>query len=255
LARRLGLVDVGPLRQRESPPQCKIVVFVPEADLGGVSDALFSAGAGNIGHYSQCSFRLSGQGTFFGSEATNPAVGQKGRREEVDEWRLEVICPTEKVADAVAAMRKAHSYEEPAFDVYSLRPGVSEIGEGRLGRLPDLVPLDAFAHRVRAALKIDKVQINGNSDKPVNRVAVACGAAGEFLGDALKNHADVLVTGEMRFHDCLAAEAQGIALVLAGHFATERFGLEELAERLQTAFPELTVCASCAERDPLRWVE
>jgi dinuclear metal center YbgI/SA1388 family protein len=93
LANMLDLTDIRPLRQRDSEPQVKIVVFVPDSDLSRVSDALFAAGAGHIGQYSQCSFRLSGTGTFFGSDAANPTVGQKGRREEVAEWRLEAICP------------------------------------------------------------------------------------------------------------------------------------------------------------------
>src|SRR5207248_11315845 len=93
LARRLGLEEVRPLRRREGARQCKIVVFVPDKDLAKVSDALFTAGAGEIGQYRECSYRLSGTGTFFGTEATNPTVGQKGKREEVGEWRLEVVCP------------------------------------------------------------------------------------------------------------------------------------------------------------------
>src|SRR5436305_14594506 len=112
LARRLGLTAIQSLRRRDGTRQCKIVVFVPESDLGRVADALFAAGAGNIGQYSQCSFRLAGTGTFFGSDATNPTVGQKGRREEVSEGRLEAICPEPSVPQAIAAMRKAHSYEE-----------------------------------------------------------------------------------------------------------------------------------------------
>ena len=93
LARRLGLEDVRPLRTQPGPRQSKIVVFVPDADLARVSDALFAAGAGNIGQYSQCSFRSAGTGTFFASDAANPTIGQKGRREEVAECRLEVVCP------------------------------------------------------------------------------------------------------------------------------------------------------------------
>src|SRR5262249_42096227 len=93
LARRLGLADLRPLRMNDGPRQCKIVVFVPENDLAKVSDALFAAGAGHIGEYGECSFRLAGTGTFFGSDAANPTVGQKGRREEVSELRLEVVCP------------------------------------------------------------------------------------------------------------------------------------------------------------------
>src|SRR5205814_2146553 len=133
LTRKLGLTGVVPLRLRETTPQCKIVVFVPDSELARVSDALFAAGAGHIGQYSQCSYRLAGTGTFFGSDAANPAVGQKGRREEVSEWRLEIICPEERVSAAIAAMRQAHSYEEPAYDVYRLKTAPSGEGEGRAG--------------------------------------------------------------------------------------------------------------------------
>src|SRR5437762_1706799 len=114
LAEKLGLTEVRPLRPYEGARQCKIVVFVPDSDLAKVSDAMFAAGAGQIGQYSQCSFRLAGTGTFFGSDAANPTVGEKGRREEVAEWRLEAICPEPDVEAAVAAVRQAHSYEEPA---------------------------------------------------------------------------------------------------------------------------------------------
>src|SRR5262249_37164437 len=122
IARRLGLADVVPLRRQPGPGQCKIVVFVPEKDLDRVADAMFAAGAGHIGEDSHCSFRLAGTGTFFGSDATNPTIGEKGRREEVGEWRLEAICPESQVDSVIAAMRRAHSYEEPAYDVYPLRP-------------------------------------------------------------------------------------------------------------------------------------
>src|SRR5207253_1834111 len=93
LAARLGLADVRPLRPGAGARQCKVVVFVPDADLGRMSDALFAAGAGRIGQYRECSFRQPGTGTFFGEDAANPTVGQKGRREQVSEWRLEVVCP------------------------------------------------------------------------------------------------------------------------------------------------------------------
>src|SRR5262249_47116351 len=122
LCRRLGVKRAVPLRPREGHREYKLAVFVPDKDLVPVSDALFSAGAGAIGKYEQCSFRLAGKGTFFGSDETNPSVGQKGRREDVDEWRLEVVVPEAKLTAAVRAMRQAHSYEEPAFDVYQLKP-------------------------------------------------------------------------------------------------------------------------------------
>jgi dinuclear metal center YbgI/SA1388 family protein len=250
LARRLGLVDVTALRRREGGRQCKVVVFVPEADLTRVSDALFAAGAGQIGQYSQCSFRLAGTGTFFGSDATNPTVGQKGRREEVNEWRLEAVCPEGRVEAVVAALRKAHSYEEPAYDVYPLRPQPG-LGEGRLGRLPQPTPLAELARTVKQALHAAAVQAVGEPGRAVERVAIVCGAGGELLYDAVRARADVLLTGELRFHDYLAAQAQGLALVLPGHYATERCGVEELADRLRQQWPDLDVWASRREHDPV----
>jgi dinuclear metal center YbgI/SA1388 family protein len=253
IARLLGLTEVKPLRPRDAARQVKVVVFVPEADLRKVSDALFAAGAGRIGQYEECSFRLDGTGTFFGTDATNPTVGQKGRREEVKEWRLEVVCPESGLEGALAAMRKAHSYEEPAYDVYPLHPGRSG-GEGRLGRLSEPRPLKDFAGRVKASLGAGLVQVVGDADRSVGRVAVACGAAGEFLRDAQRAKADVFLTGEMRFHDYLAARADGIALVLPGHYATERPGVEMLVERLRGQFPAVEVWASRRERDPVNAV-
>ena len=114
LAKRLGLVDVGPLRKQDGERKCKVVVFVPDADLSRVADALFAAGAGNNGQYSQCSFGVGGTGTFFGSDTAHPSVGQKGRREEVAEWRLEVVCPEERVAAVAASAARVASPPLPS---------------------------------------------------------------------------------------------------------------------------------------------
>lgn len=255
LAARLGLVDVMPLRRSPPPGQCKVVVFVPEKDLQAVSDALFDAGAGKIGAYEQCSFRLSGVGTFFGTDSTNPTVGAKGRREEVNEWRLEVVCAEADVERVVTAMRRAHSYEEPAYDVIPTRVGKpSSSGEGRSGRLAKPTTLKKFAQAVKASLSAGAVQLVGDAGRKIDRVAVVCGAGGEFLSDAIRFRADVFLTGELRFHDYLNAKAHNVALVLPGHYATERFGVEELATRIHEQWPELTVWASKAESDPVQWV-
>jgi len=251
LARRLELTDVAPLRLQDGQRQCKIVVFVPEADLEKVADALFTAGAGSIGEYSQCSFRLSGTGTFFGSDAANPTVGERGRREYVNEIRLEAVCPEAAVARAVAAMRRAHSYEEPAYDVYPLWPSTTGAGAGRVGALTRPVLLAELAKTAKAALRATNVQIVGDAARHVERIAIVCGSGDDFLADAVSARADVLLTGEMRFHDYLAAQAHGLALVLPGHYATERCGVEELAEHLQKLWPDLQVWASRCERDPI----
>ncbi len=155
---------------------------------------------------------------------------------------------------AVAALRRSHSYEEPAYDVYPLRPAPAAEGEGRVGELPQAVPLGDFAAAARAALKSGPVQVVGEPGRPVRRVAIVCGAGGELLGDAVRARADVLLTGEARFHDYLAAHAAGLALVLPGHYATERGGVEALADRLRQEFPGLDVRASGRETDPVHWV-
>jgi dinuclear metal center YbgI/SA1388 family protein len=250
LCRRLGVVHAEPLRPREGPREYKLAVYVPDSDLGKVSGALFGAGAGVIGRYEQCSFRLAGKGTFFGTDETNPAVGQKGRREEVDEWRLEVVISESKLTTAVQAMRKAHSYEEPAFDIYQLKAGLSG-GEGRIGELAEPTTMGELARRAKAGLNAVSVQVVGDLAKSVRRVAVACGAAGEFLSDSLRSKADVFVTGELRFHDALTARTAGVGVLVPGHYATERPAVEELAAKLAADWPGVAAWASRRERDPL----
>lgn len=251
LCESLGLSNVTPLRRQDATRKCKVVVFVPDKDLGRVGDAMFAAGAGQIGQYRECSFRLAGTGAFFGTEVTNPTLGEKGRREEVTEWRLEVVCAEVDVERVLSAMRSAHSYEEPAYDVYSLRPERANVGEGRIGDLASPMKLGAFSGRVKSALAASTVQMVGSADRMVKRVALACGAAGEFLADARIARADVFMTGEARFHDSLAAETERIAMVLPGHYATERFAMESLARWLAERFPGVKVWASEREHDPL----
>lgn len=253
LARRLGLVDVGPLRQPTAAarPRFKVVVFAPEADRGPVLDAAFGAGAGRIGRYRECSFGGMGQGTFFGEEGSDPTVGAAGRRESVDEWRLEVACPGDRLAATLAAIREAHSYEEPAIDFYPLHDPPEGPGVGRLGRLESLRPLAEFAAEVARRLDAPGLQYAGDPARRIERVAIACGAGDDFLADAARAGADALVTGEARYHRAVEAEALGVGLIVAGHHATERPGVEDLVGLLGAAFPTLDCWASRRERDPL----
>ncbi len=253
LAVRFGLQQVKPLRAKDGAKFVKLVVFVPEADMAKVSEAIFTVGGGGgIGDYRECSFRTPGTGTFFPLDGTNPTVGVVGRREEVTELRLEVLVPEGKIDSAIAAMRAAHSYEEPAFDVYPLR-SVKEGGEGRIGVLAEPTTLAEFAAMVKAVCAATFTQFVGDGSMPVHKVAVACGAAGEFLNDAMRAKADVFVTGEVRFHDCLTAEAAGVGLVLPGHYATERPAVEELAAQFGRELG-ITAWASKQEREPLNIV-
>jgi dinuclear metal center YbgI/SA1388 family protein len=254
LCRRLGLVDVVPLRPLAAPASYKIVVFTPQSDREAVLAGAFEAGAGRIGAYTECSFAIPGQGTFFGTEETHPTVGRKGQRETVEELRLEIICPGARLAPVLEAIRARHSYEEPAIDVYPLHNPPLSSGSGRIGCLLEPRAFEEFAHFVSRALGHVPVQMLGDPRKMVQRVAVVCGAGDDFLGDATRAGADVFLTGEARFHRALEAESQDIGLLLAGHYGTERPGVEELAQRIARAFPDLTVWPSQHERDPLQLV-
>jgi dinuclear metal center YbgI/SA1388 family protein len=266
LCERLGLIDVAPLRpiaqgagnSPMAPWSFKVVVFTPEPDREAVSSAAFQAGAGRIGAYDECSFAIAGEGTFFGTESANPSVGERGRRETVRELRLEVVCPTEKLAGVLAAIRARHSYEEPAIDVYPLHENTAKgslcAGAGRVGRLVDARALGEFAHSLARALGCAGLGMVGQPDRRVERVAIACGAGDDFLGAAVSAGADVLLTGEARFHRAIEAEALGIGLLTAGHYATERLGVDELAGMIARAFPNVVVWPSRTERDPIRLV-
>jgi dinuclear metal center YbgI/SA1388 family protein len=271
LSRRLGLMEVAPLRPRARPVDSdrdalkarsfKVVVFTPVGDREAVLVGAFEAGAGQIGAYRECSFASPGEGTFFGTEAAAPAVGQRGCRETVPELRLEVVCPAERLPAVLTAIRARHSYEEPAIDVYPLQesrlesrpPGLGE-GTGRIGRFVEPRSLAEFAAFLGRSLGRVAVQLVGDPSRQILRVAVACGAGDEFLRDAAAAGADVLLTGEARFHRGVEAEALGIALIAAGHYATERLGVEDLARRIAVAFPSVSVWASQSERDPFRTI-
>jgi dinuclear metal center YbgI/SA1388 family protein len=253
LAQLLGLTALQPLRRRDVPTrEVKLVVLTPQGDLAHVSEAAFAAGAGIIGEYDRCSFRLPGTGTFRGSAASNPTVGTPGVFEEAPEVRLEMVCPESKLPAVLAAVHRTHSYETPAIDVYPLAalPGP---GEGRIGQLTTPLPLAALVERVKAALPAPVVGVVGDPGRLVSTVALACGAAGEYVADAVRARADVFLTGEARFHECLEAEARGLALLLAGHHATERPAVETLARWLKERFAEVEVWASERERDPIVW--
>ena len=228
LAARLGIAGCQPLAAGDAD-LLKLVVFVPEGHEAAVAEALFAAGAGHIGGYDRCSFRSAGTGTFRPGPGSNPYLGRIGETEQVAELRLETILPRALVNKTLDKLRRAHPYEEVACDLIPLANRRPDVGLGRIGRLAEPCGLDAFAERVKAALGCKTLRLAGGMPERVAKVAVCGGSGASLTSEAARQGADVLVTGDVKYHEARLAESLGLALVDAGHFATERIVVPELA--------------------------
>jgi len=221
LAELLGLEAAAPLAPAAADA-LKLVGFVPADDADLVRTALFAAGAGVIGEYEHCSWAVEGRGTFFGREGAEPTLGEAGRDESVSELRLEVVFPRRLKRRVTGAYVAAHPYEEPAYDLYPVENEVATLGLGRLGVLPAAQPLAAFAADVAAVLRLPHVRTAGDGARLVKRVAVLPGSGAEAIARGVARVADVLVTGDVKYHEARVAQAQGLALVDAPHGVTEQ---------------------------------
>jgi dinuclear metal center YbgI/SA1388 family protein len=236
LAGLCGLSRIEPFEfVTPDPAPFKVVTFVPPDRLDAVARAMFAAGAGRIGDYEQCSYRLQGEGTFFGAESTDPQVGEKGRLERVRETRIEMIVPAAKLPEVIAALRAAHPYEEPAFDVYPLHPEPRP-GIGRVGTLPKGTTLNRLARELKRVTGSKVVMTVGAGGRRLARAAVCVGAAGGLpLEKPRSADCDVIVTGEIRHHDALTLQRIGKCAIALGHSESERPVLKPLARRLSEA--------------------
>lgn len=250
LADGLGLIQCRPLRASRAKKEVKLVTFVPEKDVETVRKAVCDAGAGVIGEYRDCTFRVDGRGTFFGTEGTEPVVGRKGRLEEVAEWRLEVVVPSAKVLEVVSALIESHPYETPAYDVYPLSPSSCEAGLGRIGMLPKPMKVSELVKRTKRLLGLESVWIAGERGAVVEKVAVCAGGGGELLKDAVEQGAEAYVTGDVKYHTAREAAAAGIVLVDVGHAASELPAVRWLAEELEKRVPAVRFLVSEVEVEP-----
>jgi len=231
----------------------KLVVFVPGEKLGRVRSAAFKAGAGQVGDYSGCSFVMEGVGTFHPGEDASPTIGQAGRDEKVHEVRLEVSVQSEALGAVLAAVRKAHPYEEPAIDVYPMISSSSGAGFGMSGTLPQQSTVGQVATRVASMLKTNSLRLVGKRSGRIKKVAVCAGSGATLLSAAVAAGAQLYITGDVKYHDARKAEDAGIFVLDAGHFAPERYGLLQFGKLLERKLAEqgLIVQFSYAkEKDP-----
>lgn len=242
LSQKLGIINPEVLQQKKGHLR-KLVTFCPTADVEKIRDAIFKAGAGHIGNYKECSFNIEGKGTFFGSEYTNPYVGEKGKLHIETETRIETVYPATNEVSVLKALFSTHPYEEVAYDIYNIENVYSRVGAGAIGYLDKEYDECDFIDRVLKNLPSERLMHSRFLGRPVKKVAV-CGGSGAFLiHEAIKQKADVFVTGEIKYHEFFGAE-NSIVLVAAGHYETEHFVKEIIANAIKENFPNFAVVIS-----------
>jgi hypothetical protein len=238
LAAALGLRDTRPLKPLPEAPMDKLVVYVPQAEADALIDTLASAGAGRIGDYERCAWSTTGEGTFRPLAGANPTFGRVGDVERVPEARVEMVLPRHRRRAVVEALRAAHSYEEPAYDVFELAALPGGQGGGRVGELERAESLRDFAERVATALPATEqgVRVAGDPDRPVRSVAVVGGAGDSEFDRVRSAGVDAYVTADLRHHPATEARAYGVpALVDVAHWASEWPWLTDAARLLTEA--------------------
>lgn len=252
IAALLGLQNTRILSPKPSMLQ-KLVVFVPASHKDVLVNALFDAGAGEIGNYSECSFVLEGEGTFKPGESAKPFSGKQGERSVEKESRIEVIFESWKNHEILAAMRAAHPYEEVAYYLSSLENDFAETGSGMVGELPEEMAEENFLAHLKKVFKTGTVRHTAFLGKNVKKVGL-CGGAGIFLlGHAIASKADVYVTADIKYHEFFDADGK-ILLADIGHYESEQFTIDLLTDHLLQNFPNFAVLKTGLNTNPVRYL-
>jgi dinuclear metal center YbgI/SA1388 family protein len=251
MAEKLRLENVQILAPKKNILQ-KLVVFVPNENAQQLTDALFAAGAGNIGNYSECSFSTTGLGTFTPGKNACPTKGEIDLRDTAEETKVEVIFPTWLQGQIIAAMKANHPYEEIAHDIYNLSNTYQETGSGIIGNLPEAVEEDAFLKQISRVFKVNVVRHTALTGEKIQKVAL-CGGAGSFLTNTAKAAgADVYITADVKYHEFFDADGQ-ILLADIGHYESEQFSIDLLFELLSDKFPNFALLKTGVNTNPVQY--
>jgi dinuclear metal center YbgI/SA1388 family protein len=251
LCSKLGLKNLHVLRQSKGLLR-KLVTFCPQDHAHKVREALFAAGAGHIGNYDQCSFNSDGFGTFRGSDAANPFVGEPGKLHFESESRIETIFPYYKEKQVIQALMEAHPYEEVAYDIYRLENDFGKVGMGMIGELELEIQEEDFLRRIKATLNIPCIRHSRLRGKMVRKVAV-CGGSGSFLiQDAIARGADFFITADLKYHQFQLA-GDDIVIADVGHFESEQFTCQLIADHLKKNFAKFAVQISETPVNPVNY--
>jgi len=252
IAEKIGLVNCQALTPKSNMLK-KIVVYCPVENSKDVREAMFKAGGGNIGNYSECSFNSNGEGTFTAGNNTKPFVGKKGVQHIEPETKIEIVAQNFQLSQIIDAMLNAHPYEEVAYDVYSLDNKLQNIGGGLIGELEVEENELEFLNRLKIDLKTDCIRHTDLLNKKIKKVAV-CGGSGSFLlKDAIRLNADVFITGDFKYHQFFDAEDQ-IIIADVGHYESEQFTKELIYEILTKKITNFAVRLSEINTNPINYL-
>lgn len=230
----------------------KLYTYVPKEHKDALLNALFAAGAGNIGNYSECSYSLDGVGTFKGNEKSNPIVGKKGSRSTAAESKIEVIFPNYLEAKILNALRENHPYEEVAFEVISLDNSFQDVGSGLIGELEKAIPEKEFLDILKVKMNTKCIRHTALLKKKIKRVAL-CGGSGSFLlQKAIAQQADIFITGDFKYHQFFDADNQ-IIIADIGHYESEQFTAQLFNKIISEKFRTFAVRISTINTNPINY--
>lgn len=251
IAEKLSLKNLRILAPKNDQLQ-KLTTFIPRENTDEVMEAVYQAGAGAIGDYSKCSFRVAGTGTFLPNDEANPHIGEAGKLEKVEEDRVEVIFPRYLKNQVVAALKKAHPYEEVAFYLYDLANENQEIGSGMIGELEKPMAAGEFIGYLKEKMGLKVVKHTHLQKKQVKKVAV-CGGAGSFLlKHAISQSSDIFISSDFKYHEFFDAEDK-IIIADIGHYESEVFTKELVYEILYKNFSNIALHLCMVNTNPVTY--
>jgi dinuclear metal center YbgI/SA1388 family protein len=251
IAQKIGLKNLKVLAPKHDT-LTKLVTFIPKDHTDKVLQALYKAGAGQIGDYKNCSFQTEGTGTFMPTGSANPHIGKINEQEKVTEDRAEVIFATHLEARVIGALKASHPYEEVAYYLTRLANVNQEVGSGMIGELEQSLEPIEFLRRLKSSMNLTAIRHTRLLDQKVKKVAV-CGGSGSFLlPQAIRSEADFFVTADFKYHEFFDAEGK-ITIADIGHYESEIFTKELLKEILTEKFPTFAVNFSTTDTNPVRY--
>lgn len=231
----------------------KLTTFVPIENAEKLRNALFNAGAGNIGNYDRCSFNIDGEGTYRGNQNSNPTIGEKGENHTENETQISVIYESKNEAIILASLQKNHPYEEISYHLLTTENVHQNIGMGMIGDLPTEMEENEFLLFLKEKMKTACIRHSNLINKKIKKVAVLGGSGSFAISDAIKVGADAYVSADFKYHEFFKAENK-IILADIGHYESEQFTKNLLVDYLTKKFSNFAIVLSEESTNPIYYI-